>query len=164
MEIDIPSGIEDGTRIRISREGEAGSNGNPPGDLYVYVSVLPHDLFHREGANIFCRIPIRIRQAALGTELEVPIIDGGRSKVKIPAGTQTGKQFRLRGKGFSVLRSSSRGDMYIEVKVEIPQHLTKRQKELLEEFEAEAQNKENEGNPETTSFFKKVKDFFEGKS
>ena len=100
----------------------------------------------------------------MGTELEVPIIDGGRSKVKIPAGTQTGKQFRLRGKGFSVLRSSSRGDMYIEVKVEIPQHLTKRQKELLEEFEAEAQNKENEGNPETTSFFKKVKDFFEGKS
>lgn len=164
LEIDIPSGIEDGTRIRISREGEAGSNGNPPGDLYVYVSVLPHDLFHREGANIFCRIPIRITQAALGTELEVPIIDGGRSKVKIPAGTQTGKQFRLRGKGFSVLRSSSRGDMYIEVKVEIPQHLTKRQKELLEEFEAEAQNKENEGNPETTSFFKKVKDFFEGKS
>lgn len=164
LEIQIPAGIEDGTRIRISGEGESGSNGTPPGDLYVHVSVLPHELFHREGANIFCRIPIRMTQAALGTEIEVPIIDGGRTKVKIPAGTQTGKQFRLRSKGFSVLRSTARGDMYLEVRVEVPQHLTKRQKELLEEFETEAQDRENEGNPETTGFFAKVKDFFEGKS
>lgn len=164
LKIDIPAGIDDGTRIRISGEGEAGGKGTPAGDLYVHVSVLPHEIFQRDGSSIFCRIPIRMTQAALGCEIEVPIIDGGKAKMSIPAGTQTGKQFRLRGKGFSVLRSSARGDMYIEVKIEIPQHLTKRQKELLEEFEQEAQNRENEGNPETSSFFSKVKDFFEGKS
>lgn len=164
LEIDIPAGIEDGTRIRIAGEGEAGSNGTPPGDLYVHIGVLPHDIFQRDGGTIFCRIPVRMTQAALGAEIEVPIIDGGRTKVKIPTGTQSGKQFRLRGKGFSILRSSSRGDMYIEVKVETPQNLTKRQKELLEEFESESENAQDLGSPETSGFFSKVRDFFEGKS
>ncbi|MDI2091192.1 molecular chaperone DnaJ [Commensalibacter oyaizuii] len=164
LEVQIPAGIEDGTRIRISGEGEAGSNGTPPGDLFVHVSVIPHDIFQRDGANIFCRIPVKMTQASLGAEIEVPIIDGGRTKVKIPTGTQSGKQFRLRGKGFSVLRSSSRGDMYIEVKVETPQNLTKRQKELLEEFASEEQDVHDTGSPETSGFFAKVKDFFEGKS
>ncbi|CAK7192859.1 Chaperone protein DnaJ [Commensalibacter sp. Nvir] len=164
LEIQIPAGIEDGTRMRIPHEGEFGPNGLPAGDLYVHVSVLHHELFQRDGATIFCRIPLRMTQATLGTEIEVPLIDGGRTKVKIPTGTQSGKQFRLRGKGFSVLRSPARGDMYLEVKVETPQHLTKRQRELLEEFESEEQEGQNRGSPETSGFFAKVRDFFEGKS
>lgn len=163
IELDIPAGIEDGTRIRVAGEGQSGGHGMPPGDLYVHVSVLPHDIFQRDGANIFCLIPVKMTQATLGAEIDVPIIDGGKTQIKIPTGTQTGKQFRLRSKGFSVLRSSSRGDMYIEVRIETPQHLTKRQKELLEEFQAEEEH-QDQGSPETTGFFKKVKDFFEGKA
>ncbi len=131
----------------------------PPGDLYVHVSVRPHEIFQRDGANVFCRVPLRMSQAALGGEVEVPVIDGSRQRVKMPAGTQTGEQFRLRGKGFSVLRSTQRGDMFIQVAVETPQHLTKRQRELLEEFEAGAEAK---GSPESEGFFAKVRDFFEG--
>lgn len=164
LEIMIPAGIDDGTRIRLAGEGEAGSNGSAPGDLYVHIMVTPHPIFQRDGANIFCRVPVRMTQAALGAEIEVPIVDGSKTKMKIPSGTQSGKQFRLRSKGFSVLRSSARGDMYIEVSVETPQNLSKRQKELLEEFEAEEQNNQDKGSPETTGFFAKVKDFFEGKS
>lgn len=163
LEVQIPAGIEDGTRIRLAGEGEAGGQGLPPGDLYVHVSIALHEIFQRDGANIYCRVPLRMTQAALGTELEVPIIDGSSSKVKIPAGTQSGAQFRLRSKGFSILRSSSRGDMYIQVMVETPQHLSKRQKELLNEFEAEEKDP-NKSNPEASGFFSKVKDFFEGKS
>lgn len=130
----------------------------PAGDLYVHVSVEQHAIFQRDGANIYCRVPVRMAQAALGTEIEVPVVDGSRTKVKIPAGTQTGEHFRLRGKGFSVLRSSARGDMYIQVVVETPRHLTKRQRELLEEFEGDAAG-HAKGSPESTGFFSKVKDF-----
>ncbi|WP_225063137.1 molecular chaperone DnaJ [Komagataeibacter rhaeticus] len=162
IEVAIPAGVEDGTRIRMSGEGEAGGKGVPAGDLYVHVTVEAHPIFQRDGSNIYCRVPVRMAQAALGTEIEVPVVDGSRSKVKIPAGTQTGEHFRLRGKGFSVLRSSARGDMYIQVVVETPRHLTKRQRELLEEFEGDASG-HAKGSPESTGFFSKVKDFFEGK-
>ncbi|MBE7620740.1 molecular chaperone DnaJ [Gluconacetobacter entanii] len=162
LEVAIPAGVEDGTRIRLSGEGEAGGAGVTPGDLYVHISVEPHPLFQRDGANIYCRVPVRMTQAALGTEIEVPVVDGSRAKVKIPAGTQTGETLRLRGKGFSVLRSSARGDMYIQVVVETPRHLTRRQRELLEEFETEGGG-HDKGSPESTGFFSKVKDFLEGK-
>lgn len=161
LSVQIPPGVEDGTRIRLTGEGEAGGPGAPPGDLYVHVGIRAHDIFQRDGANIFCRVPLRMTQAALGGEVEVPAIDGSKARVKIPAGTQTGEQFRLRGKGFSVLRSAARGDMYIQVAVETPQHLTKRQRELLEEFEAEAKGN-GKGSPESEGFFAKVKEFFEG--
>jgi molecular chaperone DnaJ len=162
LSVQIPAGVEDGTRIRLSGEGEAGKRGAPPGDLYVHVAVRPHEIFQRDGANIFCRVPLRMTQAALGGEVEVPAIDGTSAKVKIPPGTQTGDQFRLRGKGFSVLRSAQRGDMYIQVAVETPQNLTRRQRELLEEFEAEAKS-HTTGSPEHDGFFAKVKEFFEGR-
>jgi molecular chaperone DnaJ len=160
IQVSIPAGVEDGTRIRIAGEGEAGTAGTPPGDLYVHVGLRPHELFHRDGAHILCRVPVRMPLAALGGEIEVPAIDGSRAKVKIPAGTQTGDQFRLRGKGFSVLRSQQRGDMVIQVAVETPQHLTRRQRELLEEFDTEARE-HAKGSPETEGFFAKVREFFD---
>jgi molecular chaperone DnaJ len=162
LSVQIPAGVEDGTRIRLSGEGEAGGRGAPPGDLYVHIAVRPHAIFQRDGANIFCRVPLRMTQAALGGEVEVPAIDGTAAKVKIPPGTQTGDQFRLRGKGFSVLRSAQRGDMYVQVAVETPQKLTRRQRELLEEFETESTDY-GAGSPEHEGFFAKVKDFFEGR-
>jgi molecular chaperone DnaJ len=161
LQVAIPPGVEDGTRIRLAGEGEAGGQGATPGDLYVHVAVRPHPIFQRDGANIFMRVPLRMSQAALGGDVEVPAIDGTKAKVKIPPGTQTGDQFRLRTKGFSVLRSTARGDMYIQVAVETPQNLTRRQRELLEEFEAEAQGN-GKGSPESEGFFTKVKEFFEG--
>ncbi len=163
LAVQIPAGVEDGTRIRLSGEGEAGGRGAPPGDLYVHVAIRAHDIFQRDGANIFCRVPLRMTQAALGSEIEVPTIDGTGAKVKIPAGTQTGDQFRLRAKGFSVLRSAQRGDMYIQVAVETPQKLTARQRELLEEFETEAKIHASHS-PEHDGFFAKVKEFFDGRS
>ena len=160
LSVQIPAGVEDGTRIRLSGEGEAGGPGAPAGDLFVHVAVRPHDIFQREGANILCHVPVRMTQAALGADVEVPSIDGTKARVKIPPGTQTGAQFRLRGKGFSVLRSNQRGDMFIEVAVETPQHLTARQRTLLEEFENEAKT-HHTGSPAASGFFSKVKDFFE---
>jgi molecular chaperone DnaJ len=160
LQVNIPAGVEDGTRIRLSGEGEAGGPGGQPGDLYVHVAIRPHELFQREGANILCHVPLRMTQAALGAEIEVPTVDGSKARVKIPPGTQTGTQFRLRGKGFSVLRSHQRGDMFIQVAVETPQHLTPRQRELLEAFEAEAHNHQR-GSPESAGFFAKVKEFFD---
>ena len=162
LNVAVPAGVEDGTRIRLAGEGEAGGAGIPPGDLYVHVGVKPHEIFQRDGANIYCRVPLRMSQAALGAEVEVPVIDGSRTRVKIPAGTQTGEQFRLRAKGFSVLRSAARGDMYIQVAVETPQHLSKRQRELMEEFEAES-NEHAKTSPDSEGFFAKVRDFVEGK-
>ncbi|WP_298282352.1 molecular chaperone DnaJ [Acidocella sp.] len=161
LAVQIPAGVEDGTRIRLSGEGEAGPRGAPPGDLYVHVAIRPHPIFQRDGANIYCRVPLRMTQAALGGEVDVPTIDGTTSKVKITPGTQSGDQFRLRGKGFSVLRSTQRGDMYIQVAVETPQNLTRRQRELLEEFETEAVGHKS-GSPEHEGFFAKVKDFLKG--
>jgi len=161
LQVTIPAGVEDGTRIRLSGEGEAGAPGAPPGDLYVHVGIRPHEIFQRDGANLYCRVPVRMTQAALGAEVEVPVIDGSSARVKIPAGTQTGEQFRLRGKGFSVLRSAARGDMLIQVAVETPHQLTKRQRELMEEFEAEAKG-HVKGHPESEGFFAKVSAFFDG--
>jgi molecular chaperone DnaJ len=161
LQVAIPAGVEDGTRIRLAGEGESGGQGAPNGDLYVHVAIKTHEFFQRDGANILMRVPLRMALAALGGDVEVPVIDGSRAKVKIPPGTQTGDQFRLRGKGFSVLRSAARGDMYIQVAVETPQNLSRKQRELLEEFEAEAQ-KHEKGSPESEGFFAKVKEFFEG--
>ncbi|WP_191083718.1 molecular chaperone DnaJ [Roseococcus microcysteis] len=159
LNVTIPAGVEDGTRIRLSGEGEAGLRGAPAGDLYVDIGVHAHPIFQREGPNIMVRVPLRMTQAALGGAVEVPSIDGSRASVKIPAGTQTGDNFRLRGKGFSVLRSAARGDMYVQVVVETPQNLTPRQRELLEAFEAEASKG---GSPESEGFFAKVKEFWDG--
>ena len=161
LNVTIPPGVEDGTRIRLAGEGEAGLRGAPAGDLYVDVAVKPHPIFQREGANIFIRVPLRMTQAALGGHVEVPTIDGGRARVTIPAGTRAGDQFRLRGKGFSVLRSAARGDMYVQVSVETPQNLSPRQRELLEQFEAEAE-KGGRTHPESEGFFAKVKEFWDG--
>ncbi len=163
LAVTIPAGVEDGVRIRLAGEGEAGAAGAPPGDLYVHVAIRPHDIFQRDGANVYCRVPLRMTQAALGGDVEVPVIDGSRTKVKIPAGTQTGDQFRIRSKGFSVLRSAARGDMYVQVAVETPQQLTRRQRELLEEFEAEAV-RHKDGSPESDGFFAKVAAFFDGRT
>jgi molecular chaperone DnaJ len=161
LQVAIPAGVEDGTRIRLTGEGEAGGQGTQNGDLYVHIAVKPHQFFQREQANILMRVPLRMTQAALGGDIEVPVIDGTKAKVKIPPGTQTGDQFRLRGKGFSVLRSAQKGDMFIQVAVETPQHLSPRQRELLEEFETEA-GKNTKHSPDHEGFFAKVRDFFEG--
>jgi molecular chaperone DnaJ len=161
LNVTIPAGVEDGTRIRLAGEGEAGLRGAPPGDLYVDVSVRPHAIFQREGPNIMVRVPLRMTQAALGATVEVPSVDGSRAALKIPPGTQTGDNFRLRGKGFSVLRSAARGDMYVQVVVETPQNLTPKQRELLEAFEAEAV-KSGKSSPESEGFFAKVKEFWDG--
>jgi molecular chaperone DnaJ len=160
LQVSVPAGVEDGTRIRVAGEGEAGGPGAPPGDLYVHVAIKPHPIFQRDAATVFCRVPLRMTQAALGADIDVPTIDGSMTRVKIPAGTQTGDQFRMRGKGFSVLRSAQRGDMLIQVQVEIPQNLTRKQRELLEEFEAEANGR---GSPEHEGFFAKAKEFFQGR-
>jgi len=162
ISVSIPAGIEDGTRLRVQGEGEAGPQGTPPGDLYLHVGVKPHEIFQRDGSTVIVRVPISMATAALGGHVEVPVVDGSRTRLTVPAGTQTGDQHRLRGKGFSVLRSSARGDMYVILAVETPRHLTKRQRELLEEFQKEA-GENPKGNPETEGFFGRVKEFFEGK-
>ena len=157
LKVDIPPGVDDGTRIRLANEGESGMRGAPPGDLYIFLSVRPHALFQRDGADLFCKAPIPMAIAALGGPIEIPAIDGGRAKITVPAGTQSGARFRLRGKGMSVLRSAGRGDMYVELQVETPVNLTKRQRELLEEFEREGGGGTS---PESQGFFAKVKEFF----
>ncbi len=159
LSVNIPAGVEDGTRIRLSGEGESGLRGGPAGDLYIFLSLKPHQFFQREGSDLFCRVPISMVNAALGDEITVPTIDGSEEKVAIPAGTQTGKQIRLRGKGMPVLRSRSTGDLYIQVVVETPQKLTKRQRELLTEFNAESSK---ETHPECSGFFSRMKEFFDG--
>ncbi len=135
LKVNIPAGVEDGTRIRLSGEGEAGARGGPAGDLYVFLSVRRHQLFEREGADVHCRVPISMVQATLGGNIEVPTLDGKMARINIPAGAQGGHQFRLRGKGMPIVRSAQRGDMYIEINVETPTNLTPKQKELLKEFE-----------------------------
>ena len=158
LSVNIPPGVEDGTRIRLSGEGEAGLRGGPSGDLYIFVSIAAHAFFQRDGADLHCRAPISMATAALGGEFEVPTIDGGRTRVKIPDGTQTGKRFRLTSKGMPVLRSKARGDMYVQVMVETPQKLTKRQKDLLKEFEKESSK---DTHPESSGFFAKMRELFE---
>jgi molecular chaperone DnaJ len=160
LSVNIPQGVEDGTRIRLAGEGEAGVRGGPPGDLYIFLSLATHAFFQRDGADLHCRVPISMVTAALGGEFEVPTIDKGKTKVKIPAGTQSARRFRIASKGMPVLRSRQMGDMYVQVMVETPQNLTKRQQELLAEFEKLSSGTTQ---PEATGFFSKVKDFF-GKS
>ena len=161
LQVNVPAGVEDGTRIRLTGEGEAGLRGGPPGDLYIFVSTKPHPFFQRDGADLFCRVPISMVQASLGGEVSVHTVDGGELRVKIPEGTQSGKQFKLKSKGMPVLRSRDVGDLYIQVTVETPQNLTKRQRELLNEFEADLSTKTH---PESSGFFAKMKDFFENLS
>ncbi|MEZ5753292.1 MAG: molecular chaperone DnaJ [Paracoccaceae bacterium] len=158
LSVNIPAGVETGTRIRLAGEGEAGLRGGPSGDLYIFIEVREHPIFQRDGLHLFCRVPISITAAALGGEVEVPTIDGGRSRVKVPAGAQTGKQMRLRAKGMPALRGGGVGDMVLELAVETPVNLTARQKELLVEFEKLSE----ENNPEGKSFFSKVKGFWDG--
>jgi molecular chaperone DnaJ len=159
LSVNVPAGVEDGTRIRLAGEGEAGVRGGPTGDLYIFLSIKPHAFFQRDGADLFCRVPISLVTAALGGEFTVPSLDGADAKVKVPEGTQTGKQFRLRGKGMPVLRSRDVGDLYIQVVVETPQALTKRQRELLLEFERESSR---DTHPESAGFFSRVREFFDG--
>lgn len=158
LAVNVPAGVEDGTRIRLAGEGEAGLRGGPNGDLYIFVAMKPHPFFQRDGADLFCRVPISMVQAALGGEVAVRSVDGAEAKVKIPEGTQSGKQFKVRSKGMPVLRSRDVGDLYIQVTVETPQNLTKRQRELLTEFESLSSNTTH---PEASGFFAKMKDFFE---
>lgn len=158
LKVTIPAGIDHGRRIRLAGEGEAGMNGGPAGDLYVLVSVKEHKFFQRDGANLYSRVPVAMSDAALGGKIEVPTIEGGKAEVTIPPGTQTGQQFRLRGKGMSVLRTQSRGDLYIEIFVETPVNLSTRQRDLLREFIGKNPQKNS---PESAGFFKRVKEFWD---
>ena len=159
LSVTIPAGVEDGTRIRLSGEGEAGLNGAQSGDLYIFISVAPHHIFQRDSANIFCKVPLPFTTASLGGHIEVPTVDGSRARITIPPGTQSGHQFRLKAKGMSILRSKERGDMFVQASVETPVNLSKKQKDLLKEFEHEGKSAEN--SPESAGFFSKVKDLWE---
>jgi molecular chaperone DnaJ len=158
LSVNIPAGIEDGTRIRLANEGEAGLRGGPSGDLYIFLAVKPHEFFQRDGADLYCKVPISMTTAALGGSFEVTTLDGTQTKVKVPEGTQNGRQFRLKGKGMPVLRQHNVGDLYIQTAVETPQNLSRRQRELLEEFE-QLSSKDN--SPQSSGFFARMKDFFE---
>ncbi|WP_114395173.1 molecular chaperone DnaJ [Oleisolibacter albus] len=157
LQVNIPAGVEDGTRIRLAGEGEAGLRGGSPGDLYIFLAIAPHRFFQRDGANLHCRVPIPMTTAALGGTIEVPTVEGTRAKITVTPGTQSGHQFRLKGKGMTVLRSPARGDMYIQVVVETPVNLTKKQQELLKEFEKAGQEGHH---PESEGFFAKVKELW----
>ena len=161
LSVNIPAGVEDGTRIRLAGEGEAGVRGGPPGDLYIFLSMGAHPFFQREGADLHCRVPVSMVTAALGGEFEVPTIDGGKTKVKVPEGTQSGRRFRLAGKGMPVLRARQSGDMYVQVMVETPQKLTKKQRDLLAEFDRLSSH---DTQPESSGFLGKVKEFLDGLS
>ena len=153
----IPKGVDDGTRIRLSGKGEAGIKGGGNGDLYIFVSVETHSIFKRSEENLFFEFPISLADASLGATIEVPTIDGGKAKVKIPAGTQNGKQFRLKGKGMPMMRNKVYGDLYIQATTEVPVSLTKEQKNLLEQFRKLEDKKTN---PIMKEFFEKAKRFW----
>ena len=160
LSVNVPPGVEDGTRIRLAGEGEAGLRGGPPGDLYIFLSVKPHRFFQRDGADLYCRVPISMVRAALGGEIRVHAHRRrARSKLKVPEGTQSGKQFKAKGKGMPVLRARDHGDLHVQISVETPQKLTKRQRELLAEFEEESSH---DTHPEETGFFARMKDLFGG--
>ncbi|MHA6686991.1 molecular chaperone DnaJ [Mesorhizobium sp. A556] len=158
LSVNIPAGIEDGTRIRLANEGEAGQRGGPSGDLYIFLAVKPHEFFQRDGADLYCKVPISMTTAALGGQFEVTTLDGTQTRVKVPEGTQNGRQFRLKGKGMPVLRQPNIGDLYIQTAVETPQNLSRRQRELLEEFEKLSST---DNSPQSSGFFSRMKDFFE---
>ncbi len=158
LSVKVPAGVETGTRIRLAGEGDGGPRGAAPGDLYIFIDVAHHPIFERDGTSLYCRIPVPMTTAALGGEIEAPTLDGGRTRVKVPAGVQSGKQLRLRGKGMPALqRAGIHGELYIELAVETPVNLTKRQRDILEEFEHEGA----ENSPENRDFFGKVKDFWD---
>ncbi|WP_397541548.1 molecular chaperone DnaJ [Roseovarius salis] len=157
LSVNIPPGVETGTRIRLAGEGEAGMRGGPAGDLYIFIDVAQHEIFDRQDNNLFCRLPVSMTTAALGGDIEVPTIEGGRSRVKIPEGSQSGRQMRLRGKGMPSLHGGVRGDMFIELAVETPVNLTGKQKELLREFAGLSED----NNPESKNFFSSVKSFWD---
>jgi molecular chaperone DnaJ len=161
LAVNIPAGVEDGTRIRLAGEGEAGVRGGPAGDLYIFLSMASHPFFQRDGADLHCRVPVSMVTAAMGGDCEVPTIDGGKTKVKIPEGSQSGRRFRLQGKGMPVLRTRQNGDMYVQVMVETPQKLTKKQRELLVEFDRLSSA---DTQPESSGFLGKVKEFLDGLS
>ncbi len=158
LSVDIPKGIEDGTRIRLANEGEAGVRGGPAGDLYIFISIRPHELFQRDGADLYARVPISMTTAALGGDFEVPTLDNARAKVKVAAGTQPGQRVRLKGKGMPVLRSKDVGDLYVQLDIETPQNLSRKQRELLEEF---ARHETDETSPTSGGFFAKLKKMFD---
>ena len=157
ISVSIPKGVDDGTRIRLAGKGEAGSRGGATGDLYLFINVKSHDLFKRSDANLFFEFPISIADAALGTTIEIPTIDGGKAKIKIPDGTQSGKQFRLKNKGMPFMRRGDYGDLYVQVNTEVPISLNKQQKELLEKFR-EIENEKS--NPSIKKFFQKARSFW----
>ena len=157
ISVTIPKGVDDGTRIRLAGKGEAGVKGGGNGDLYLFINVHSHDLFKRSEENLFFEYPISIADAALGTSLEIPTIDGAKAKIKIPAGTQTGKQFRLKGKGMPYIRGSGNGDLYVQINTEVPISLNSEQKELLEKFRKIENDKSN---PSIKQFFQKAKSFW----
>lgn len=157
LNVTIPAGVETGTRIRLANEGEAGLRGGPNGDLYIFIEVSNHQIFERDAQNLFCRIPISMTTAALGGDLEAPTLDGGKSRVKVPSGVQSGKRLRLKGKGMPSLRGNSFGDLYVELEVETPVNLTSKQKKLLMEFQEIGVN----NNPAESNFFSRVRSFWE---
>jgi molecular chaperone DnaJ len=159
LSVNVPKGVEDGTRIRIAGEGEAGLRGGPAGDLYIFLSLKPHPIFQRDGADLYCRVPISMVQAALGGEFNVRTLTGGEEKVRVGEGTQSGKQIRLKGRGMPVLRARDAGDLYVQVTVETPQNLTGHQRKLLEEFESLSSTRTH---PESAGFFARMKDFLGG--
>ena len=158
LSVNIPAGVETGTRIRLSGEGEAGMRGGPSGDLYIFIEVSEHKLFERDGLSLFCRVPVSMSTAALGGSIEVPTIDGGRGRVQIPSGSQAGRQMRLRGKGMPAMRYNGSGDLLCQVKLETPVNLNSKQKQLLKDFSSSCNAKQH---PESNSFFGKMKSFFE---
>ncbi len=160
LSVNVPAGVEEGTRIRLSGEGEAGVRGGPPGDLYIFLSIRPHRIFKRDGSNLHVEVPIPMVTAAMGGNIEVPTIDGGRARVNVPEGTQAGHQFRLRNKGMSVLRSNAHGDLYLHAMVETPVNLTKKQRELLKEFDKAAHERRS-NSPESEGFFARVKELWD---
>jgi molecular chaperone DnaJ len=160
LAVKIPAGVDEGDRIRLTGEGEAGANGGPPGDLYVVIQIKPHAVFQRDHNDLHCEMPVSFATAALGGEIEIPTLEGA-AKIKIPAETQSGKVFRLRGKGIKGVRSASHGDLHCHVVVETPVRLTARQKELLAEFEAISRKDEERHSPRAKSWMDKVRDFFD---
>jgi len=162
LSVNIPPGVETGTRIRLSGEGEAGMQNGPSGDLYIFTEVMDHSIFQRDGANLFCQIPVSIISATLGGDIEAPTLDGGKTRVKVPTGIQSGKQLRLRGKGMPNIRGNSYGDLYIELNIETPVNLNEKQKDLLRAFEKSLKASDN--NPKYSSFFSKVRSFWETNS
>jgi len=157
LSINVPAGVEDGNRIRLSGQGEAGLRGGRTGDLYIFVSIKPHKFFQRDGSDLYCNVPVSMATAALGGQIDIPTIDGSKLSVSIPEGSQNNKHLRLRGKGMPILRQKNFGDLHLQISVETPVNLSKKQKQLLEEFQKISNEKNN---PVSDGFFKKLRDLW----